>query len=146
LTTTMYSISQGPGNPTSYVQVSSNSTISALQFNSSRRLLNFTATGPSGTIGQTRVVIAETLLDGSPTVLIDDGRTPLLSLSVASNSTHYTIDFTYPHSNHTIAVGGSNSIPEFPTSLPALAIPLLFITLAVRVRRKPRASKTTRRN
>jgi streptogramin lyase len=145
LTTTIYSIGQSGGTPTStYVQVWSNSTISALQFDSSRRLLNFTATGPSGTIGQTKVVIAETLLDGSPTVIIDDGRTPLLSLRVTSNSTDYTIDFTYPHSTHAITVGGQNSIPEFTTSLPALAIPLLFITLGVRIRRKARVSKTTR--
>ena len=143
LTTTIYSINQAGGTAT-YVQVWSNSTVSALQFDSSRRLLNFTATGPSGTIGQTKVVIAETLLDGSPTVIIDDGRTQPLSLRVTSNSTHYTIDFTYPHSTHAITVGGSNSIPEFPTSLPALAIPLLFITLGVRARRKPRVSKTTR--
>ncbi len=147
LPTTIYSISQSVGSAnSSYVQVSSNSTISALQFDSSRRLLNFTATGPSGTIGQTRVVIAETLLDGSPTVIIDDGRTPLLSLTVSTNSTHYTIDFTYPHSNHTITVGGSNSIPEFPTSLPALVMTLLFVTLAVRVTRKARLSKTASRN
>jgi streptogramin lyase len=145
LTTTIYSIGQAGGTPTStYVQVWSNSTISALQFDSSRRLLNFTATGPPGTIGQTKVVIAETLLDGSPTVIIDDGRTPLLSLRVTSNSTDYTIDFTYPHSTHAITVGGQNSIPEFPTSLPALAIPLLFITLGVRARRKARVSKTIR--
>ena len=132
LPTTIYSISQSVGSAnSSYVQVSSNSTISALQFDSSRRLLNFTATGPSGTIGQTRVVIAETLLDGSPTVIIDDGKTQVLSLTVSTNSTHYTIDFTYPHSTHTITVGGSNTIPEFSTGTPVLVITLLFVTFGI---------------
>jgi streptogramin lyase len=142
LSTTIYSINQSAVNPNStYVQVSSNSTISALEFDSSRRLLNFTATGPPGTIGQTEVVIAASLIDGTPLVFVDNTPRLVLSLTVSSNSTHYTIIFTYPHSTHTITIVGSNTpIPEFPTPLPVLMIMLSFITVGAKIRRKLRIS------
>ncbi|MGA2972590.1 MAG: hypothetical protein ABSE39_08225 [Candidatus Bathyarchaeia archaeon] len=139
LTTTQYSVSQTQSgvSPTTFIQVSSNSTISNFQFDSSKLLLNFTVNGPSGTIGYTNVVIAKNLLNGSPAVLIDNGLTPVLAFSLASNSTHYFIAFTYHHSTHQITIGGSNTVPEFPISaLPLLAGALLMISLAVQKRRK----------
>jgi streptogramin lyase len=139
LTTTQYSVSQTQSgvSPTTFIQVSSNSTVSNFQFDSSKLLLNFTVSGPSGTIGYTNVVIAKNLLNGSPAVLIDNGLTPVLALSLTSNSTHYFIAFTYHHSTHQITIGGSNTVPEFQTSaLPLLAGALLMISLAVQKRRK----------
>jgi len=139
LTTTQYSVSQTQSgvSPTTFIQVSSNSTISNFQFDSSKLLLNFTVSGPSGTLGYTNVVIAKNLLNGSPAVLIDNGFTPVLALSLTSNSTHYFIAFTYHHSTHQITIGGSNTVPEFPISaLPLLAVALLMISLAVQKRRK----------
>ena len=96
-----------------YLQVSSNSTISNLQFDSGRKLINFTASGPSGTMGSTSVVFAKTLINGSPIVMIDNGNTSPISIVLTSNSTHYSLTVTYPHSTHSITIGGSNSIPEF---------------------------------
>jgi hypothetical protein len=123
--------------PTTFIQVSSNSTISNFQFDSSKLLLNFTVSGPPGTIGYTNVVIAKNLINGSPAILIDNGLTPVLALSLTSNSTHYFIAFTYHHSTHQITIGGSNTVPEFPIStLPLLAFVLLLISLAVQKRRK----------
>ncbi|MGP8069000.1 MAG: hypothetical protein ACLP5V_03835 [Candidatus Bathyarchaeia archaeon] len=139
LTTSQYSVSQTQSgvNPTTFVQVSSNSTISNFQFDSSKLLLNFTVSGPSGTIGYTNVVIAKSLLNGNPAVLIDNGLTPVLALSLTSNSTHYFIGFTYHHSTHQITIGGSNTVPEFQIStLPLLASVTLLISLIARKRRK----------
>ncbi|GEM_PF-4582785 len=146
LTTTQYSVSQTQSgysvSPTTFIQVSSNSTISNFQFDSSKLLLNFTVSGPSGTIGYTNVVIAKSLLNGSPAVLIDDGFTPVLALSLTSNSTHYFIAFTYHHSTHQITIGGSNAVPEFPIStLPLMAVALLMISVMVQKRRNQHHEK-----
>jgi hypothetical protein len=98
--------------------------------------------GPSGTIGYTNVVIAKSLLNGSPAVLIDDGFTPVLALSLTSNSTHYFIAFTYHHSTHQITIGGSNAVPEFPIStLPLMAVALLMISVMVQKRRNQHHEK-----
>lgn len=110
-----------------YLQISSNSTISNLQFDSKRGLINFTASGPPSTVGFTSVVFAKSLINGSPTVLIDGGRTSPISLSMSSNSTHYFLSFSYPHSTHSITVGGSNTIPEFGVS----RSPIIFTIIAV---------------
>jgi thiamine pyrophosphokinase len=109
-----------------YLQVSSNSTISNLQFDSGRKLINFTASGPSGTVGSTSVVFAKTLISGTPTVLIDNGKTSPISITLMSNSTHYSLTVTYPHSTHSITIGGSNSIPEFG-ALTALLLAVISI-------------------
>jgi hypothetical protein len=59
--------------------------------------------------------------------LIDGGRTSPISLSMSSNSTHYFLSFSYPHSTHSITVGGSNTIPEFGVS----RSPIIFTIIAV---------------
>ncbi len=105
-----------------YLQISSNSTISNLQFDSQKKLINFTASGPSGTIGSTTIVFVKSLINGVPVVLIDNGHTPPISILLTNNSTHYSLTVTYPHSTHSVTIGGSSSIPEFPVGLPVLLI------------------------
>ena len=68
-----------------------------------------------------------------------------IALTVLSTSP-VTSTVSSTSSQSSVGCPVSNSIPEFPTSLPILAFPLLFIALGVRDRRKPRVSKTTRRN
>jgi hypothetical protein len=122
-----------------YLQVSSNSTISNLQFDSGRKLINFTASGPSGTVGSTSVVFAKTLINGSPTVMIDNGNTSPISIVLTSNSTHYSLTVTYPHSTHSITIGGTNSIPEFgdlTAFLFAVLSVCVFVTLSHRIRKR----------
>jgi len=53
------------------LQVTSNSTITNLAFDSSRRLINFTVSGTEGTRGFCYVLVAKELLDGRPVVLLD---------------------------------------------------------------------------
>ena len=126
-TTTLLNLPESPGGTLAYVQVSSNSTITGFQFDSSRRLLNFTASGPDGSVGFTSVVIDKSFIDGLPMVLIDNGKTSLLSFFVTSNSTHYFIAFTYPHSTHLISIGGANALPEFQADLAQLVIALISV-------------------
>jgi hypothetical protein len=120
------------------VQISSNSTISGFQFDSTRRLFSFTTSGPEGTLGLTEVTLAKSLIDGAPTVSIDDGNTPVISLTISSNSTHYFLSFTYPQSVHLILVGGSNTVPEFRHEM-LLVLSTIVITLTaiyLRTKRK----------
>jgi hypothetical protein len=118
-----------------YLQVSSNSTISNLQFDSGRKLINFTASGPSGTVGSTSVVFAKTLISGTPIVMIDNGNTPPISIALMSNSTHYSLTVTYPHSTHSIAIGGSGSIPEFG-NLAAFILTAVLVCVFVALSRR----------
>jgi N-acetylneuraminic acid mutarotase len=81
--------------------VASNSTISALAFNSTRLELSFTATGPSGTTGFTKVTIAKTLVTdiANLKVYVDGQR---LQYSIASTVDSWIVSFSYTHSAHYI--------------------------------------------
>ena len=112
------------------MQVVSNSTVSGLIFDSTRGILNFTISGPTGTYGFFDATIAKTLLLGQPIVLIDGIEQPA---SVSGDSNFWYIHVTYSHSEHRITIGGSNTIPEFPP-IPLLAI--IFILAMIILRRR----------
>jgi hypothetical protein len=142
-TTTLLNLPESSGGTLAYVQVSSNSTLTGFQFDSSRRVLNFTASGPIGSVGFTSVVMDKGFIDGSPMVLIDNGKTSLLSFFVTSNSTHYFIALTYPHSTHLISIGGANVLPEFQADLPQVAIALITVLFCLSLFQR-RLSKSLR--
>jgi hypothetical protein len=102
------------------MQVVSNSTVSGLIFDSTRGLLNFTVSGPTGTHGFFDATVAKSLLSGQPIVLIDGVQTPA---SVSQDSNFWYVHVTYMHSQHHVTIGGSNTVPEFP------CVPLLVILL-----------------
>jgi hypothetical protein len=106
------------------MQVSSNSSVSSLVFDSSRSLLNFTVSGPAGTYGFFDAAIAKSLLLGQPVVLIDGVEYPA---SVTEDGNFWYIHVTYSHSEHHVAIGGSNTIPEFPSSM------VFMVTLVVAI-------------
>lgn len=123
----------------SIFSVASNSTISALTFNSTNLELGFNATGPSGTTGFARVTIAKTLaanttdlrvyLDGSP-----------LEYSTNSTTDSWIIEFTYSHSTHQIVIA-LNSITEttptaYPTTPMLLALLIATLILATVIKKK----------
>jgi hypothetical protein len=126
-TTTLLNLPESSGGTLAYVQVSSNSTLTGFQFDAARRVLNFTASGPIGSVGFTSVIMDKGFIDGPPMVLIDNGKTSLLSFFVTSNSTHYFIALTYPHSTHLISIGGANTLPEFQADLPQVVIALITV-------------------
>jgi len=96
------------------------------------------------TVGFCRVIIPHTLIDpyqGSISVVIDDGRTPVLFLNntLHDNGTHRWIYFTYPLSTHEILIA-----PEFPV-LPILSVFMAMAIIAAGTwrRRHSRALNTT---
>ena len=113
------------------IQVVSNSSISELIFDPARSLVNFTVTGPGGTYGFFDATIAKTLLLGQPVVLIDGVKQPA---SVSEDPISWYIHVTYPHSEHQVTIGGSNTIPEFPS---AMLVVVVFAFLSVILRRCP---------
>jgi hypothetical protein len=108
--------------------VNANASVAGLLFDASRRLVNFTISGVDGTVGSFVVVIAKALLDGTPVVFVDE--LPVAS-TYTENDTHFLVRFDHILSTHTVTVGGSNTIPEFP--LPSLvAMSSIFMTLILR--------------
>lgn len=126
-TTTITAIASFQGNNYTLV-VNTNASTAGLFFDPNRRLINFTMTGADGTVGSYVVVIPKALLDGTPVVFVDN--LPVAS-TCTQNNTHFLVRFDHVLSTHTVTVGGSNTIPEFP--LPSLvAMSSVFMTLILR--------------
>jgi len=114
-----------------------------LCFDAERRLMNFTmgeAYLPTGKVAEFVVLIYKRLLDGSPTVFVDNVMVPS---TFAQNASHYFVRFSYPLTNetvtHNVTVGGSNTIPETPNPLVSLMIAVAVVYLFLR--RKSEAKK-----
>ncbi|MGB9022766.1 MAG: hypothetical protein WCC94_04945, partial [Candidatus Bathyarchaeia archaeon] len=112
------------------MQVVSNSSVSGLVFDSTKGFLNFTVSGPMGSFGFFDAMIAKTLLSGQPIVMFDGVEH---AASVTEHTNFWYIHVTYPHSEHQITIGGSNTIPEF-SPIPLLAI--IFILAMIILRRR----------
>jgi hypothetical protein len=115
------------------LQVTSNSTISGLSFNKNTRLMNFTVSGRDGTNGFCSVHISKELLDGKPIVLLDGNQ---IQAGVSQDEANYYVYFTYNHSSHNVAIGGSNSIPEFLYALTTLLLVLSVLLFATKTKRR----------
>ncbi len=108
--------------------VESNSTISALAFGTEKNTLSFTATGPNGTSGFTKVTVAKNLIgDIAGTQVILDGNQ--LEYSVTSLEDSWVLHFTYQHSSHNITINLSATLSFFGLSPMDLAI--IGIVIAV---------------
>jgi hypothetical protein len=114
------------------MQVVSNSSVSNLVFDSTKGLLNFTVSGASGTLGFFDATIAKSLLLGEPVVLIDGVQH---SASVTDDANFWYVHVTYTHSQHHVTIGGSNTVPEFPSAA-VLAIVLAFVIILTKRRRE----------
>jgi hypothetical protein len=113
--------------------VNTNATVADLSFDSDRRLLNFTISGPYATVGSFAVLIPKALLDGMPLVFVDNAE---VACTWTENGTHYTINFSYPLSQHTVTIGGSNTIPEFWSGPLLIAISTLVTAILGRRRKE----------
>ena len=123
--------------------VISNSTVSALSFDSVSKLLNFTVTGPNGTSGFVDVGIAKTLVsDAANLKVYVDGS--LAQYTVTSNSESWFLHFGYAHSTHNVIIDLAQTvIPEFFSSgLLAMLVTLVSI-LTLMISRK-KSMKTAR--
>jgi hypothetical protein len=115
--------------------VESNSTISGLAFNATDSTLSFTASGPSGTTGYTKVTVAKSLVanPANIAVYLDGNQT---QYSITSTDDSWLLTFNYTHSTHQVQIDlNTEAIPEFPQFL---ILPLFIIAtlLAVIIYRK----------
>lgn len=87
----------------SFFLVESNSTISALAFNSTSSELTFTVNGTSGTAGYVKVTITKSLVSSSQNVKVYlDGRQ--LDVEITSDKDYWLLIFTYTHSTHQVRI------------------------------------------
>jgi hypothetical protein len=114
------------------VQIASSSQVSSLIFDSTRNLLNFTVSGPAGTIGYFNATIAKSLLAGSPVLLMDGVEH---SAIVTQDANFWYVYTTYSHSVHQVTIGGSSAVPEFPSILLLAAVFMIAIAV-IRPRRR----------
>jgi hypothetical protein len=128
--------------------VESNSTVTALTFNSENSELSFNVTGPSGTTGYTNVTIAKSLLSNVDNlkVYIDGNQT---NYQVSSNEVSWLLSFTYSHSTHKIII----SLSEAETSslgvtlggwiVAIILVVAMLAALAALVKRKKATTNNT---
>jgi len=114
--------------------VESNSTISALAFNTTNWELSFTASGPSGTMGYVKVTVAKSLVENITNIRVYlDGNQSEYSITSLDDS--WLLTFNYVHSTHQVVVDlDINIIPEFPSTITLLL--LMLVTFIVVVLKK----------
>lgn len=85
-------------------------------FNSTQATVAFNVTGQDGTQGFARLCIPRALINGSFTVMFDEEviQEPRFHMLPESNAESTYIYLNYTHSEHTIEISGTTTIPEFP--------------------------------
>jgi nitrous oxidase accessory protein NosD len=116
----------------------SNSTIAEPDFNSTDQMLSFTASGPDGTNGYTKISFDESLVvDPNNVTVLQDGEQINFNLTSKDNSMILSINYT--HSIHDTIVqfnsGEATPIPEFPSWAP-LPLILTATTLVLVFRKR----------
>jgi parallel beta-helix repeat protein len=103
--------------------VESNSTISAVTFNTPSLELSFTVTGQAGTTGYVKVTVAKSLLSNiaDVKVYLDRNQT---EYSVISQEDSWILTFTYTHSSRHVTI-------SFKTALTSEVFPMWIIGVAV---------------
>jgi len=92
-----------PGTEQSVFSVTSNSTVTALFFDSANNELSFNVTGVAGTYGYVDVCIPKSLLNDTSAlkVYLDSNQIPF---TVQSQSYSWLLYFTYHHSSHSVMI------------------------------------------
>ena len=113
--------------------VFSNSTVSALAFNSTSKELSFTVEGPDGTMGFVDVGIAKSVVNAAASILLYlDGAA--LNYDVTSTADSWRLHFTYEHSSHSVVVNlGNTTVPEDSGLEPFSALLVVAVIVTVLV-------------
>lgn len=97
------SVSFLPYNNQNLFHVESNSTVSALAFNSTSSKLGFVVSGPDGTQGYVKTTIAKNLVSNPENIQVYlDGNE--LNYDISSISDSWILTFAYTHSTHQISI------------------------------------------
>ena len=92
-----------PYDSQNFFHVESNSTVSALAFNSTSSELSFSVTGPNGTAGYVKATIAKSLVsNAAETKVYLDGIQ--LDYTVSSTASSWILTFNYHHSTHQVTI------------------------------------------
>jgi hypothetical protein len=111
---------------TFHVFTTSNSTITAFNFNQAGSKITFTATGPNGGIGSCNITIPKTLMDAPWLITINGtAATP----TITGNTTHTIIQLIYSTSSVSIEIHGLVIVPEF--TMLGLLVSLAGVSVAV---------------
>jgi hypothetical protein len=139
-----------PFEDTSVFSVASNSTVTALAFNSTSQTLSFKVSGDDGTTGYANIYISKSLLSDPSHMNVYFDR-ELLQPTTQSVGDSWLVSFNYHHSVHSVSLAlnsdSSGSQPQ-PQNLPyivagvAAAVVLVVVTVALvllksRAKRKP---------
>ena len=129
--------------------VESNSTISELAFNTTGQALSFTATGPNGTRGYTRVTLAKSLIANATNIRVYlDGKQT--QYSILSTDDSWLLTFNYTHSAHHVIVDLQTAImtgrPLDPTwiYITMAVVVIALISGIIIIRRKKQKPKDAR--
>ncbi len=120
--------------------VESNSTVSALVFNSTSSELSFAVGGQSGTKGYAKVTVAKSLVgDVTDIKIYLDGNE--LPYSVTSIDDSWLLTFSYAHSIHNVSVSlNAKAVPELDLATMLLLITTTTMAIAIFKKRKPKGN------
>jgi hypothetical protein len=118
------------------VEIASNSTVDGVELDPEAKMVKFRVEGDTGTKGVTQVTIPKAMLSGEMTVMIDGQVVSSESNDVIVTSdtdVETTFEINYSHSEHDVAVSGTNVAPEFPiaTFVMAGAVGSIIAALAI---------------
>jgi hypothetical protein len=120
--------------------VESNSTVSALVFNSTSSELSFAVGGQSGTKGYAKVTVAKSLVgDVTDIKIYLDGNE--LPYSVTSIDDSWLLTFSYAHSIHNVSVSlNAKAVPELDLATMLFLITTITVAIAIFKKRKPKGN------
>jgi hypothetical protein len=121
------------------IKIASNSAVDAVELKQEQKMVTFRVEGETGTKGVSQVTIPKAMLSGEMTVMIDGRAVSSNSndVIVTSNTqAEATFEINYSHSEHEIAVTGTNVVPEFPLSTLAMAAAIGSVISVLVIARK----------
>lgn len=116
------------------INIASNSTVSDVELRQEEKMVVFTVDGETGTRGVTQVTIPKAMLSGEMTIMIDGQAVSSSSSDVivtADTQTETTFEINYGHSEHEVAVTGTNVVPEFPVTAIIAAVAVGSVVAAM---------------
>jgi hypothetical protein len=119
----------------SVFSVASNSTVTALTFNSASQELSFKVGGETGTTGYLKVYISKLLMSDASNLKVYFDQ-ELLQPATQSAGDSWLVSFTYPHSVHTVVLAlnsGTSNIQPQTQNLQYIAAGVVGAILAIAV-------------
>ncbi len=114
-TSKVVALASAPYSDRNVFSVTSNSTVTALSFNSANDQLTFTVTGENGTKGYVDVGIAKSLIANISSLRVYlDGANQ--AFNATSNSDSWFIHIGYSHSTHNVVIDIGQSVPSSPNA------------------------------